>query len=478
MADPDLGPYVVRLIHDELLPLLPTPPGMDLAAYADRTVERLSNPRMGDDLGRLARRGSTKVVDYLLPSVTEAVERGARRDLLVLAVAGWLRYLGCTADDGTPIEVQDARLDELRGLLAEGDPSALLGLEDVFGDLGSDPGFVDEVRRDLGRLSRDGVRGTIRAMTDAHEAGAGDAGAGGPSAGAANGSGTVVFRPADLRAVRTLLCDADGNLFGSEEPAFVASAEVTNRFLREHGVRREYGAEELRLATTGMNFRATAVALALEHGVAVEPDLVGEGRAAEDLPGGPGRDGRAAAGAVAGAGADRPVLTTQDLERWVVEERRAVAAHLRRVLRPDPAVGDPLRRMGRDLTLAAVSSSATPRLVACFAATALDGFFVPARTFSAEDSLPRPTSKPDPAIYLHACERLGVAPGDAVAVEDSVPGARSAVAAGCITLGNVRFVAEDERPERIAALRDAGVVAVVDGWDGVEAAFRAGRLSP
>ena len=36
---------------------------------------------------------------------------------------------------------------------------------------------------------------------------------------------SVAQRP--LTGVRVVLCDADGNLFPSEEPAFVASAEVT-----------------------------------------------------------------------------------------------------------------------------------------------------------------------------------------------------------------------------------------------------------
>ena len=39
--------------------------------------------------------------------------------------------------------------------------------------------------------------------------------------------------PAPVEAV---LCDADGNLFPSEEPAFDASAEVTNAFLASLGV--------------------------------------------------------------------------------------------------------------------------------------------------------------------------------------------------------------------------------------------------
>jgi fructuronate reductase/mannitol 2-dehydrogenase len=454
LADPDLGPYVTRLMRDELLPLLPETPGVDLERYVERTIERLANPRMGDDLSRLARRGSTKIVDYLLPSVREAVAGGTPRALLTLTVAGWIAYLRGEDDEGRTIEVQDARREELREFLpAErpGDPRPLLGVRSLFGDLGEDEAFVAAVERDLGRIARDGTRAAVRATL----AELGDAA---PAA-----TGILAFRDAELRAVRTLLCDADGNLFPSEEPAFVASADVTNRFLRTYGIDRSYEAEELRLATTGMNFRSTAVALAVEHGVALDAQLA---------------DGRPDAEQAAAGDDDRRVLTAQELDDWVQEERRAVAAYLGEVLQRDDAVAEPLARMAERLGLAAVSSSATARLRASFDATGLGGLFPPDRTFSAEDSLPRPTSKPDPAVYLFACERLGVAPADTVAVEDSVPGARSAVAAGCQTLGNVAFVAEEEREERIAQLREVGVVAVVHGWDGVEALLDAGEVRP
>lgn len=42
--------------------------------------------------------------------------------------------------------------------------------------------------------------------------------------------------------------------------------------------------------------------------------------------------------------------------------------------------------------------------------------------------------KPDPAIYRAAADRLGVAPADCVAVEDSVNGVTAAVAAGMYTI--------------------------------------------
>lgn len=225
--------------------------------------------------------------------------------------------------------------------------------------------------------------------------------------------------------VEVLLCDADGCLFPSEEPAFDASAGVTNEFLAAIGASRRFTAEELRLATTGQTFRTTAAALAAEEDAAVEPEA---------------------------------------LERWVETERYEVTAHLGRVLSPDPSVYEPLGRLAGRHPLALVSSSAIGRIEACLRATDLDDLFPAERRFSAESSLPVPTSKPDPAVYVHAMERLGVSPQRALAVEDSVPGALSAVGAGCRTIGNVMFVPRDERTERIAALECAGVAGVISSW--------------
>ncbi|WP_354700330.1 Validoxylamine A 7'-phosphate phosphatase [Paraconexibacter sp. AEG42_29] len=54
--------------------------------------------------------------------------------------------------------------------------------------------------------------------------------------------------------------------------------------------------------------------------------------------------------------------------------------------------------------------------------------------------------KPAPDIYLEACSRLGVAPADAIAFEDSPPGVAAARAAGIHVVG-VPYVADTELPE-------------------------------
>jgi beta-phosphoglucomutase-like phosphatase (HAD superfamily) len=243
-----------------------------------------------------------------------------------------------------------------------------------------------------------------------------------------------------------LLLDADGNLFPSEEPAFVASADVTNRFLASLGVPETYSAEQLLAATTGKNFRTTAVDLAISHGVVVEPGLCASAEQQQD------------------GGAGFPVLTATMLDEWVAEEKTVVSEYLGQVLRPDPAVLGPLHRLAGKYQLAAVSSSALSRLDECFRATGLAELIPPERRYSAEDSLPRPTSKPDPAVYRYAAEQLGVPAEQAIAVEDSLPGAQSAVAAGVRTIGNLAFVAPGERSSRRKGLLEAGVVAVTSSW--------------
>jgi HAD superfamily hydrolase (TIGR01509 family) len=64
--------------------------------------------------------------------------------------------------------------------------------------------------------------------------------------------------------------------------------------------------------------------------------------------------------------------------------------------------------------------------------------------------------KPHPEPYLRAAQALGVTPGSCVAIEDSVTGLRSAIAAGCRTIGvpNVVELPQSRRYRKVASLAD------------------------
>lgn len=70
---------------------------------------------------------------------------------------------------------------------------------------------------------------------------------------------------------------------------------------------------------------------------------------------------------------------------------------------------------------------------------------LPAVTVAA-DEVANP--KPAPDLYLAACARLGVAPGDALAVEDSATGVRAATGAGMRTIGVPTLLGTDIGAER------------------------------
>lgn len=244
------------------------------------------------------------------------------------------------------------------------------------------------------------------------------------------------LRSLDPSQATAVLCDADGTLFPSEEPAFAASSLVTQDFANRFGLTGDFSPEHLRRTTTGKNFRTTATDLL--HAAHVDADPA-------------------------------------ELDQWVEREKQEVTAHLARTLTPQPDVLAALTTLSASRRLAAVSSSALTRLTACFTASGLDDLIDPRRLYSAEDSLPTPIGKPHPAVYRFALGQLGIPAGEAAAIEDSATGVASAVAAGISTIGFVQYVPRSERSQRVADLEQAGAAAVAESWDQIADLFK-GRV--
>ncbi|MGY1639229.1 hypothetical protein ACI78V_21485 [Geodermatophilus sp. SYSU D00742] len=162
MADPVFRTFLTRMMAEEIGPLLPAVPGIDLADYQETLLGRLANPRMADQLARLSRRGSTKIPNYLLPSISAALEQDRPHRLLCLAVAGWLRYLRGADYAGESVPIEGPRPDLVPLAREAGEDAApLLSERSIFGSLGEDPRFAEPVQEALGVLCRQGPREAI-----------------------------------------------------------------------------------------------------------------------------------------------------------------------------------------------------------------------------------------------------------------------------------------------------------------------------
>ncbi|PFH56298.1 hypothetical protein XA68_16769 [Ophiocordyceps unilateralis] len=231
------------------------------------------------------------------------------------------------------------------------------------------------------------------------------------------------------RKITTLLFDCDNTLVLSEELAFEACADLINKICAERGIDKRFTGASLITEFVGQNFRGMLTTLQRENGIDIAPD---------------------------------------DMERYVRMEEDAVIAKLKASLRPCVGVDDQLAALAdsKKYLLAVVSSSALRRVRASIEKVGQDKYFPSDKelVFSAATSLDTPTSKPDPAVYLHALKKLGRTADESVAIEDSKSGTLSGTRAGIKVVGYVGPYPDDKKAEMEKVLRDAGAVIIMRDW--------------
>lgn len=234
--------------------------------------------------------------------------------------------------------------------------------------------------------------------------------------------------------ITTILFDCDNTLVLSEPLAFAACSELANAILTQYApaVTHRYNAPEMQKEFVGKNFRALIAALEEKHGFSMPPE---------------------------------------DVEGWTSKELGTTIGYIKAQATPcegSMEVLEDLQKEGK-YKLAIVSSSAFERVVASVRKTQQDVYFdctLPAapavelvantdRVFSAASMVP-PNSKPDPAVYLYACEKLGVKPEECVAIEDSRSGATAAKRAGIHLMGYVGPYYDEGQEEVDEAVKTLG----------------------
>jgi mannitol 2-dehydrogenase len=170
MQDPIFDTFI-KAFMEEVTPVVPLIPGTSIPNYKSTLIERFANPTINDRVARLCSEGSAKMPKWVLPSVVELAEKHSSTKLLSLVIAAWIKYLQSPTDErGNPIEVVDARADELKRAAKPigDDPRPFIAMKSLFGPAYfAEPAFVNDVEAALKSLSTIGTRETIRRYTGA-----------------------------------------------------------------------------------------------------------------------------------------------------------------------------------------------------------------------------------------------------------------------------------------------------------------------
>ncbi|EKG15058.1 Haloacid dehalogenase-like hydrolase [Macrophomina phaseolina MS6] len=230
--------------------------------------------------------------------------------------------------------------------------------------------------------------------------------------------------------IKEILFDCDNTLVLSEELAFEACAELANEILEKKGISDRYTGPSLLKDFVGQNFRGMMVSLTKKYHFELAPE---------------------------------------EFDAYVERELGKVIEKLEAKAEPCPGVPETLEQLYNEKKygLAVVSSSALSRVEASLRKVGIDKYFPHGHVFSAASSLPKPTSKPDPAIYFHACKTIGVDPKECVAIEDSRSGATAAKNAGIPLIGYVGPYEKGEEQERIAKMlkEECGAIYIMYHWN-------------
>jgi len=163
MAEPLILGFLDKVEREEIIPIVPPVPGVDLQDYYGLIRDRFSNPEVADTERRLCLDGSNRQPKFIIPSIADNLAQGRMPRGLLLESALWCRYCMGISDSGKVIEPNDPNWDRLQATAraAATEPAKWLGMEDIYGDLGQNSGVVAVFGAFLDDLGKRGTRAVL-----------------------------------------------------------------------------------------------------------------------------------------------------------------------------------------------------------------------------------------------------------------------------------------------------------------------------
>ncbi len=157
MQDPDITALIDKIIAI-VIQTIDRPKKMDPHEFAKAAIERLNNPNIPDDPMRIALNASAKMLPRFMDTYYAGLKKGLSQeslDVVLLPVAGFLRYTLAVDDQGQSYTLED---DPRKDLIADcgakaqlGDPASVAAFKAIIanqGIMGEDLyAFGDTARR-------------------------------------------------------------------------------------------------------------------------------------------------------------------------------------------------------------------------------------------------------------------------------------------------------------------------------------------
>ncbi|MFB9949382.1 mannitol dehydrogenase family protein [Rhizobium puerariae] len=163
MEHPLIRAFLAKLEKDEIIPIVPPVPGINLNDYFALIERRFLNPKIGDTIPRLAQDGSNRQPKFILPSTRDRLTQGKDIVGLSLVSALWCRYFAGTSDSGRKIAFNDESADKLHeaALKAKDNPEAFLAFDEIFGEVSKSGLFRARFAHALQTLWKEGTAKTL-----------------------------------------------------------------------------------------------------------------------------------------------------------------------------------------------------------------------------------------------------------------------------------------------------------------------------
>uniref|UniRef100_A0A914HAD6 mannitol 2-dehydrogenase n=1 Tax=Globodera rostochiensis TaxID=31243 RepID=A0A914HAD6_GLORO len=161
-----INAFLHKLQTEEIVPTVPSVPGINLHDYCRLIQQRFGNQKIEDTIQRLCYDGTNRQPKFIIPTIEHRINRGQSIEGLALVCALWCRYCYGTDESGTAVVPNDPAWPQLCATAHRAKdsnkPSVWLSMEHIYGSVGQSTAFREVFAKTIGHLWQFGTESALK----------------------------------------------------------------------------------------------------------------------------------------------------------------------------------------------------------------------------------------------------------------------------------------------------------------------------